>query len=65
MAVMIHFCSVAGEERDEQWESLDAFRNWAIGVEWRGFYQVYESDEDGDWIPVLRGRIEPTDWGGR
>jgi hypothetical protein len=60
--LLINFQSVDGEERDEYWESVDAWRNWAIGACWRGIYRVYEADEDGDWVPVLKGRIEPTDW---
>ncbi len=63
--VMIHFQSVDGEEGDECWDRHDAWRNWAIGNCWRGVYRVYEADEDGDWVPVLQGRIEPTDWGRR
>jgi len=58
--VMINFLSPDGTEHDELWESLDAWRNWALGIEWRGVYRVYEQDEDGDWLPVLTGRIEPT-----
>lgn len=59
--VLISYQSVAGEESDEYWPSVDAFRNWAHAHAWRGAYRVYEADEDGDWVPILRGRIAPTD----
>lgn len=55
--VMIGFLTADGEERDERWPSLDAFRNWAVGEDLHGIYTVYEEDEDGDWIPTMRGRV--------
>jgi hypothetical protein len=55
--MLISFTTTSGEERDEHWPSVDAFRNWALGCGLRGIYRVYEEDEDGDWIPVLSGSL--------
>ena len=54
---MISFTTPDGEERDESWPSAESFRNWAIAEGLSGHYTVYEEDEDGDWIPKLRGNI--------
>ncbi|MFW5829839.1 MAG: hypothetical protein ACOCXA_06215 [Planctomycetota bacterium] len=60
MSVIIGYLSTDGEERDEPWPSVDAFRNWAIGAGWHGVYRVYEADEDGDLIPILSGHLSPA-----
>lgn len=55
--VMISWLSADGEEHDEVWATVDAFRCWAEGEGLRCAYRAYVEDEDGDWVEVERGRV--------
>jgi len=52
----INYRTMAGEERDEEWASPEAFRRWAETAGLWTSFTVYEEDEDGDWVVVQRGR---------
>ncbi len=58
MNILIHGHSAAGEELEEEWPSIDAFRNWATADHWVGSFTAYEEDEDGDFIVIYKGIIE-------
>ena len=55
--ITISYTTPDGEERDERWASIDAFRSWAIGDKVRANYTAYEEDEDGDLIVVGKGSV--------
>jgi len=55
---LISFISADGEEREERWPSVEAFRNWAIGQGGDYRYTAYRRDEDEDeWLVVDQGRV--------
>lgn len=56
-AVLITYLLPNGEERDEQWPSVAAFRAWAETRHQRLHYTAYVEDEDGEWIVLEKGRI--------
>lgn len=56
----ISFVSADGEERDEAWASLEAFRVWALAQDEPYAYTAYREDEDGEWVVVEKGRIGGT-----
>ena len=56
-AFMIRFSSADGEEREERWDSLEAFRNWAIAHGAAYAFTAYREDQDGEWEVVDKGRI--------
>lgn len=55
MSVLIAFASDQGEEREERWPSVAAFRAWALGQDGRYRYRAYVADEDGEWVPIEDG----------
>lgn len=57
MPLLIRFLTPDGEEREEEWPSLDAFRSWAIGEGRRLAWTAYQADEDGDWVVVGKGTV--------
>jgi hypothetical protein len=56
---LIVFTTPDGEEREEHWESVEAFRNWAISHQQSYVFTAYRADEDGEWLVVDKGRIGP------
>ena len=58
--MLICWTSADGEEHDEEWESIDAFRCWAVSEGIRCRYRVYEhDDEDDEAVLVDSGRVGP------
>ncbi len=60
MSVRIAFTSADGEEREEDWPSVERFRSWAVGERLDLRFTAYEADEDGEWVVVAKGRIRMT-----
>jgi hypothetical protein len=60
MSVMIAYTSADGEEREEQWPSIERFRNWAIAERLACSFTAYEADEDGEWVVIDKGRVQVT-----
>jgi hypothetical protein len=64
--VMIVYLLPNGEEREERWPNVAAFRAWAMTRNQRLQYTVYLEDEDGEWVLQEKGRIAGTtigsDW---
>ena len=60
MSVMIAFTSADGEEREEEWPSVERFRLWAIAERLACTFTAYESDDDGEWVVVDKGRVKVT-----
>lgn len=58
--MLIVFTSDDGEEREERWRSVDAFRSWAVTQPQQYSYTAYSEDEDGEWIVVEKGRAGGT-----
>jgi hypothetical protein len=59
--MLIHWTTADGEEHDERWDSIEAFRRWAAiqGLALR--FTAYGLDEDDqEWVVVDQGRISPT-----
>ncbi len=56
---MIAFTSADGEEREEEWPSIERFRLWAIAERLACSFTAYE-DDDGEWVVVEKGRISVT-----
>ncbi len=46
-----------GEEYEETWPSVAAFRAWAETRHQRLHYRAFAADEDGEWCLVEKGRI--------
>lgn len=57
MSVRIAFTSADGEEREEEWPSVERFRSWAVGERLDLSFTAYEADEDGEWVVVAKGRV--------
>ncbi len=57
MAVRIAFSSRDGEEREEEWASVERFRSWAVAERLDGSFTAYEADDDGEWVVIAKGRI--------
>lgn len=55
---LIHFISKDGEEREERWASLEAFRSWAVSQSSVYRYTAYQEDEDGEWVVIEKGRTD-------
>jgi hypothetical protein len=60
MSVMIAFTSADGEEREEEWPSVERFRLWAIGERLACTFTAYEADDDGEWVVTDKGRVKVT-----
>ena len=56
-AFIIAFTTADGEEREERWASVEAFRNWAVAQEANCAFTAYREDEDGEWEVVEKGRV--------
>jgi hypothetical protein len=56
-AFMIAYISADGEEREERWASVEAFRNWAIAQGAAYDFTAYREDQDGEWEVVEKGRV--------
>ena len=56
-ATLIVYVLPNGEEREERWESVAAFRAWAITRDQRLTYTAYVEDEDGEWVVTDKGAI--------
>lgn len=54
---LIVFTTPDGEEREEHWASVEAFRNWAISHQQAYAFTAYQADEDGEWLVVDKGRV--------
>lgn len=61
--MLIVFTTDDGEEREERWRSVDAFRSWAVTQRQQYSYTAYREDEDGEWIVVEKGRAGGTSGG--
>ncbi len=46
-----------GEEREERWPTLEAFRTWAAAERMRGTWSAFREDDDGEWVLEDRGRL--------
>lgn len=57
MAVRIAITTVDGEERDEDWASVERFRSWAVAEGLSLEFVAYEEDADGEWVVVAKGRV--------
>lgn len=55
--VHITFVLPNGEEREERWPTIAAFRAWAVTHDQRLSYTAYRQDEDGEWVVVEKGRV--------
>ena len=58
--LLISWRTEDGAEHDERWDSVEAFRCWAVGEGLRCTFSVYRPDEDddgGDWLLVERGEV--------
>jgi hypothetical protein len=56
-AFLIVFTSADGEEREERWDSVEAFRSWAISHDQAYAYTAYRADADGEWLVVAKGSV--------
>ncbi len=57
MSVRIAFTSADGEEREEEWPSIERFRSWAVAERLALAFTAYEEDEDGEWVVVEKGKV--------
>lgn len=57
MSVRIAFTSADGEEREEDWASVERFRSWAVAERLDVRFTAYEADDDGEWVVVAKGRV--------
>ena len=57
MSVRIAFTSADGEEREEDWPSVERFRSWAVAERLELNFTAYEADEDDEWVVVAKGRV--------
>ena len=59
MTIRIAFTSADGEEREEEWPSIERFRSWAIAEGLSGSWTAYDQEEDGDgeWVVVDKGQL--------
>ena len=55
--VLITFVLPNGEEREERWPSIAAFRAWAVTRDQRLSYTAYQEDEDGEWVVMEKSRV--------
>ncbi len=60
MSVRIAFTSADGEEREEDWPSVERFRSWAVAERLELSFTAYEADDDGEWVVVAKGRVTTT-----
>ena len=60
MSVRIAFTSADGEEREEDWPSVERFRSWAVAERLELSFTAYEADDDGEWVVVAKGRVSGT-----
>jgi hypothetical protein len=56
MSVRIAYTSADGEEREEEWPSVERFRSWAVSERLAVTFTAYEED-DGEWVVVSKGRV--------
>lgn len=56
VSVRIAFTSADGEEREEEWPSIERFRSWAVSEGLVISFSAYEED-DGEWVLVEKGRV--------
>jgi hypothetical protein len=56
-AFLIVFTSPDGEEREERWDSVEAFRSWAVSLGHSYAFTAYRADQDGEWLVVDKGSI--------
>jgi hypothetical protein len=57
MTVRIAITTGDGEERDEDWPSVERFRSWAAAEGLTLDFVAYEEDADGEWVVVAKGRV--------
>ena len=57
MTVQIAFSSNDGEEREEEWASVERFRSWAVAERLDGHFTAYEAAGDGEWVVIAKGRM--------
>lgn len=61
--VRIAYILPNGEEREEPWPSVAAFRAWATTRNQRLRYTAYQEDEDGEWTVLEKGRVAGSTYG--
>ena len=61
--VLITFITPNGEEREERWPTIAAFRAWAVTRDQRLTYTAYSEDDDGEWIVVDKGHVSGSTHG--
>jgi hypothetical protein len=57
MSVRIAFTTADGEEREEEWASVERFRSWAVAERLDLSFTAYEADADDEWVVVVKGRV--------
>jgi hypothetical protein len=56
-AILVCWTTADGEEREEQWPSLERFRAWAQAEGVTCAWRAYAEAEDGEWELTDEGRI--------
>ena len=56
-AVVVVWRSADGEEHEERWSTVEAFRLWAMAEGIRASFTAYEADEDGDLVIIAKGEV--------
>lgn len=56
-AFLIVFTTADGEEREERWSSVEAFRRWALTEGLRVTWRAFQEDLDGDWTLMDEGAV--------
>ena len=55
--ILITFITPNGEEREERWPTIAAFRAWAVTRDQRLNYTAFAEDEDGEWVVIEKGHV--------
>ena len=58
VAIRITYNTADGEERDEEWQSIERFRSWALAEGMTVSFNAYQENEDGEWMVVSKGRLK-------
>jgi|GEM_PF-2486635 len=56
-ALRIVYLLPNGEEHEEEWPSVSAFRAWAEKRHQRLQYSAFTQDSDGEWVLHEKGRV--------
>ncbi|MFW5698537.1 MAG: hypothetical protein ACOCYN_01665 [Planctomycetota bacterium] len=55
--MLICWTTEDGEEHEEEWSTVEAFRSWAVSEGLGCRFSAYESDDEDDRVLVARGRV--------